>query len=153
MSSPPRRAGSAGPSTSARNPGREKSERGHAAETLVIQGLDLRGWRVLCRNLRVGRLELDVVAEHGGVLHVIEVQDIPAQRRGALDHMAFFGGDIVVTLSLLKQHRTTYRLQRLPRPWSTWQVFFQDPNGAEVEIDFDAAQTVPPELRDGRPAP
>lgn len=87
------------------------------------------------------------------VLHVIEVQDMPAQRRGALDHLAFFGGDIVVTLSLLKQHRTAYRLQRLPRPWSTWQVFFQDPNGAEVEIDFDAAQTVPPELRDGRPAP
>jgi catechol 2,3-dioxygenase-like lactoylglutathione lyase family enzyme len=87
------------------------------------------------------------------VLHVVAVDAMPAVRRGALDHMAFLGGDIVATLSILKQHRIAYRLLRLPRPWSTWQVFFLDPNGAEVEIDFDAAQTVPPELKDGQMAP
>jgi putative endonuclease len=54
--------------------GLERTERGRAAEALVAQRLDLRGWKVLCRNLRVGRLELDVVAEHGGVLHVVEVR-------------------------------------------------------------------------------
>lgn len=87
------------------------------------------------------------------VLHLVQAQHMPVQRRGALDHMAFFGGDIVATLTLLKQHSIAYRLLRLPRPWSTWQAFFDDPNGVEVEIDFDAAQTVPPELKDGRPAP
>ena len=87
------------------------------------------------------------------VLHVVAVHDMPVVRRGALDHMAFFGADIVATLGTLKQHRIAYRLLRLPRPWSTWQVFFLDPNGAEVEIDFDAAQSVPPELKDGRLAP
>jgi catechol 2,3-dioxygenase-like lactoylglutathione lyase family enzyme len=86
------------------------------------------------------------------LLHVVQVAVMPAVRRGALDHMAFFGGDIVATLTLLKHNRIAYRLTRLPRPWSNWQVFFQDPNGAEVEIDFDASQTVPPELKDGRPA-
>jgi len=83
------------------------------------------------------------------VLHLVQTLDMPAVRRGALDHLAFFGGDIVATLTLLKSKRIAYRLLRLPRPWSTWQVFFLDPNGAEVEIDFDAAQTVPAELKDG----
>jgi catechol 2,3-dioxygenase-like lactoylglutathione lyase family enzyme len=81
------------------------------------------------------------------VLHVLEVAEMPQARRGAIDHMAFVGSDIVALLTALKHHRIAYRLLRLPRPWSTWQVFCQDPNGAEVEIDFDAAQTVPPELR------
>ncbi len=84
------------------------------------------------------------------VLHVVQTADMPAVRRGALDHMAFFGADIVATLTMLKAHAVAYRLLRLPRPWSTWQVFFLDPNGAEVEIDFDAAQSVPAELKDGR---
>jgi len=87
------------------------------------------------------------------VLHVVEVADMPAVRRGALDHMAFYGADIVATLTALKDHRVAYRLLRLPRPWSTWQVFFDDPNGAEVEIDFDASQAVPPALKDGRVLP
>lgn len=86
------------------------------------------------------------------VLHVVEVPRMPSPRRGALDHMAFEGGDIVETLELLQRERVAYRLLRLPRPWSTWQVFFLDPNGAEVEIDFDAAQTVPPHLKNGAPA-
>jgi catechol 2,3-dioxygenase-like lactoylglutathione lyase family enzyme len=83
------------------------------------------------------------------VLHVVAVDELPSTRRGVLDHMAFWGADISATLSILKQHGIAYRLLRLPRPWSTWQVFFHDPNGAEVEIDFDAAQRVPPELKDG----
>lgn len=86
------------------------------------------------------------------VLHLVPVQAMPAARRGAINHIAFVGGDIVATLTLLKQHGIAYRLLRLPRPWSTWQVFFDDPNGAEVEIDFDATQAVPRELKDGRPA-
>lgn len=86
------------------------------------------------------------------VLHVVLANDMPAVRRGALDHMAFHGDDIAATLTLLKAHGIAYRLLRLPRPWSTWQVFFQDPNGAEVEIDFDADQRVPAELKAGRVA-
>ncbi len=87
------------------------------------------------------------------VLHVIEVEQMPTPRRGALDHMAFYGEEIVPTLNLLKTNRIAYKLIRVPRPYSTWQVFFEDPNGAEVEIDFDPSQTVPPELKDGRVTP
>jgi catechol 2,3-dioxygenase-like lactoylglutathione lyase family enzyme len=87
------------------------------------------------------------------VLHLVEVGQMPSPRRGVLDHMAFHGGDIVQVLELLKHERVAYRLLRLPRPWSTWQVFFLDPNGAEVEIDFDASQAVPPHLKGGASAP
>lgn len=87
------------------------------------------------------------------VLHVVETAAMPLVRRGALDHMAFLGDDIVALLTTLKKERVAYRLLRLPRPWSTWQVFFLDPNGAEVEIDFDAVQRVPAELKDGSVEP
>ncbi len=83
------------------------------------------------------------------VLHLVQVHALPESKRGAIDHIAFFGGDVVATLTQLKETRIAYRLLRLPRPWSTWQVFFHDPNGAEVEIDFDASQAVPRELREG----
>jgi catechol 2,3-dioxygenase-like lactoylglutathione lyase family enzyme len=87
------------------------------------------------------------------VLHVVAASEMPALRRGAIDHMAFYGDQIVPMLKMLQRERITYRLLRLPRPWSTWQVFFFDPNGAEVEIDFDAAQTVPAHLKDGLARP
>lgn len=87
------------------------------------------------------------------VLHVVTVGQMPALRRGALDHMAFRGGEIVPTLQLLQREGIAYRLLRLPRPWSIWQVFFTDPNGVEVEIDFDASQTVPAGLKTSPVAP
>ena len=87
------------------------------------------------------------------VLHVVAVGQMPLPRRGVLDHMAFWGGEIVPTLQLLQREGIAYRLWRLPRPWSTWQLFFTDPNGAEVEIDFDATQAVPAELKTSPAAP
>jgi catechol 2,3-dioxygenase-like lactoylglutathione lyase family enzyme len=92
-------------------------------------------------------------ARNHAVLHLVQTNELPVVHRGALDHMAFHGGDIVATLNVLRHHHIAYRLLRLPRPWSTWQVFFDDPNGVEVEIDFDASQTVPPQLKDGRTGP
>ncbi|MBN4836585.1 hypothetical protein, partial [Enterobacter hormaechei] len=44
------------------------------------------------------------------VLHLVEKADMPVVRRGALDHMAFFGTDIVATLTLLKVNGIAYRL-------------------------------------------
>ncbi len=44
-----------------------------------------RGWTILARNARVGRLELDVVARRGGAIAVCEVR---ARRAGGLVHPA-----------------------------------------------------------------
>jgi catechol 2,3-dioxygenase-like lactoylglutathione lyase family enzyme len=35
-----------------------------------------------------------------------------------------------------------YELRKLPA-YGTWQLFFHDPNGAKVEIDFDPAEAAP----------
>ena len=35
-----------------------------------------------------------------------------------------------------------YELRKLP-DYGTWQLFFNDPNGAKVELDFDAAEPAP----------
>lgn len=86
------------------------------------------------------------------VLHLVAVGEMPQLRRGALDHMAFYGEDIAATLALLQAKRIRYRLIRAPRPFSTWQVFFEDPNGVEVEIDFDPQESVPQHLKDGHAA-
>lgn len=77
------------------------------------------------------------------VLHVIENAVMPNQPRGVLDHMAYFGTDFIGTTHLLETNKIPYRVIRTPRPYSVWQVFFHDPNGAEIEIDF-AKDEVPP---------
>lgn len=86
-------------------------------------------------------------AQDHAVLHVVTVATMPSPRRGAIDHMAFFGEGLAALLETFVQQGRPYKLIRLPRPWSTWQVFVDDPNGAEVEIDFDAAEQVPAHLK------
>lgn len=83
------------------------------------------------------------------ILHVVAVERgaMPAPRRGVLDHMAFFGEDLVGMVAQLQARGLPYRLVRAPRPYRTWQIFLCDPNGVEVEIDFDPAEPAP--ARDG----
>jgi hypothetical protein len=42
----------------------------------------------------------------------------------------------------LKSHKIGYELRRLPS-YETWQLFFYDPNGARVELDFDPGEKAP----------
>ena len=78
------------------------------------------------------------------VLHVIESTVMPEPRRGVLDHMAYFGEDLAGTATLLDRAGISYRIIRTPRPFSMWQMFFLDPNGSEVEIDFAQDEAPPP---------
>jgi catechol 2,3-dioxygenase-like lactoylglutathione lyase family enzyme len=56
--------------------------------------------------------------------------------------MAFYGSDLAGTVKKLKAKGIAYDLRRLPE-YGTWQLFFHDPNGAKVEIDFDAQESAP----------
>lgn len=76
------------------------------------------------------------------VLHVVQVDEMPNPRKGALDHMALRGQDINALLQKLGSEEIPFRLKRTPAPWVQWQVFFQDPNGVDVEVDFDGHETV-----------
>lgn len=49
-------------------------EVGQAAETLAANWLTQRGFRIIDRNWRTRWCELDIVAESGGTIHIIEVK-------------------------------------------------------------------------------
>ncbi len=86
------------------------------------------------------------------LLHVIGVDQMPQPRRGVLDHMAFFGVGLAATTTMLDARGVSWRLIRPPRPYRTWQLFFLDPNGCDVEIDFAEDEPEPEGWRKPRPA-
>lgn len=82
------------------------------------------------------------LADHPA-LHVVEVERMPEVRRGALDHMAYRATGLRETVAWAKARGLACNLIRAPRPYSTWQLFFEDPNGVEVELDFDPSEEGP----------
>ena len=90
-------------------------------------------------------------ANDAAVLHVIEVTEMPNPRRGVLDHMAFRGEGVNELLRKLTSEGVTYRIVKTPAPWVQWQVFFNDPNEAVVEVDFDGNEPLDPEYAEGLP--
>jgi catechol 2,3-dioxygenase-like lactoylglutathione lyase family enzyme len=76
------------------------------------------------------------------VLHVIAGRALPPDPRGVLDHMAFSAHDLPATAAKLKTHGIAYDLRRQPES-GTWQLFCFDPNGARVELDFEAGEAAP----------
>ena len=76
------------------------------------------------------------------ILHVVAGKEKSRLVKGVIDHMAFTGSGLAVAVAKLKARAIEYELRRLPA-YGTWQLFFHDPNGARVEIDFDAAEPAP----------
>ena len=76
------------------------------------------------------------------VLHVIAGRVLPDVPAGVIDHMAFTGRDLLATVAALQQRAIHFDLGRIIGD-GTWQLFFHDPDGALVEIDFDAAEPAP----------
>jgi len=76
------------------------------------------------------------------VLHVIARKPLPEPRAGVLDHMAFSGRDLRATLAWLDKNGIEYEvIQQVGS--RIWQVFFHDPNGAKIELDFAPEETPP----------
>jgi len=76
------------------------------------------------------------------ILHVVAGVDPKRLVKGVIDHMAFSGKGLAQAVARLKQRGIHYELRRLPA-YGTWQLFFHDPNGAKVEIDFDPGEAAP----------
>lgn len=73
------------------------------------------------------------------ILHIVAGKQKQQLVPGVIDHMAFTGRDLAGTVEKLKLRGLAYELRRLPA-YGTWQLFFHDPNGAKVELDFDPAE-------------
>jgi catechol 2,3-dioxygenase-like lactoylglutathione lyase family enzyme len=73
------------------------------------------------------------------ILHIVAGRKRTA---GVIDHVAFSGRGLAAAVAKLKGKGIDYELRRLPA-YGTWQLFIHDPNGAKVEIDYDAAEPAP----------
>jgi catechol 2,3-dioxygenase-like lactoylglutathione lyase family enzyme len=74
------------------------------------------------------------------ILHLIGGRKKGELRAGVIDHMAFTGQNLPATLKALKARGVEHTCRRQVSS-GTWQVFFHDPNGAKVELDFDAGES------------
>jgi catechol 2,3-dioxygenase-like lactoylglutathione lyase family enzyme len=81
-------------------------------------------------------------AGDAAILHVVGGKPKAELRAGVIDHMAFTGHDLPATLKALAARGIQHTCRRQVSS-GTWQVFFHDPNGAKVELDFDASETAP----------
>lgn len=75
------------------------------------------------------------------VLHVYFDRPVPPQRAGVIDHMAFSATDLKTVKARFDERGMKYDLRRQAGA-GTWQLFCHDPNGAKVELDFDASESL-----------
>ncbi len=73
------------------------------------------------------------------VLHVIGGRKPAELKAGVIDHVAFSAEDLAPTIAKLETRGLASDCRRLPGE-GTWQLFFHDPNGVRVELDFAATE-------------
>jgi catechol 2,3-dioxygenase-like lactoylglutathione lyase family enzyme len=76
------------------------------------------------------------------VLHVVAGRALPNPPGGVLDHMAFSAENLRDVAARLSAAGVAVSLGRQPQT-GVWQLFFHDPNGARVELDFAADEAAP----------
>lgn len=70
------------------------------------------------------------------IVHIISGKPIPGRETGAVDHLALKAvGDVDASLENIKKHGVEYTMRVLERTGVT-QVFFRDPDGVGVELNF-----------------
>lgn len=107
----------------------QRHHQGRQAERLVVEYLERRGVRIEATNLRLGSLEIDVVARDGTVILVVEVRS-----RGPNSWTSSFG-----SISPSKRNRIRWAGERL------WRLRYRhDPSVERMRFDA-AAVTFGPE--------
>jgi len=76
------------------------------------------------------------------VLHIVAGRTVPNPPAGVIDHIAFAASGLGPIVGRLAAQGIAYDLRRLPDD-GPWQLFFLDPNGARVELDFPASEPGP----------
>ena len=75
------------------------------------------------------------------VLHIYWDRPMPSGRTGVIDHMAFTASGLKAVKARFDAAGLKYDLRQQAGA-GTWQLFSHDPNGAKVELDFDAAEAL-----------
>jgi catechol 2,3-dioxygenase-like lactoylglutathione lyase family enzyme len=82
-------------------------------------------------------------AGDAAILHVVGGRARAELTPGVIDHMAFSATGLAETIATLVAHDIGHTCRRQTGT-GTWQVFFFDPNGARVELDFAASEVGTP---------
>ena len=75
------------------------------------------------------------------VLHMYFERPMPATRTGVIDHLAFSATGLKAVKARFDAAGIAYDLRRQAGA-GTWQLFSVDPNGAKVELDFEASEAL-----------
>jgi catechol 2,3-dioxygenase-like lactoylglutathione lyase family enzyme len=75
------------------------------------------------------------------VLHIYWDRPMPTHRTGVIDHMAFSARGLREVKARFDAAGIKYDLRQQAGS-GTWQLFSFDPNGARVELDFEASETL-----------
>ncbi len=76
------------------------------------------------------------------VLHVVGGRQRSELRAGVIDHMAFSASGLRDAIATLDAKGIAYQCRQQVGS-GVWQVFFHDPNGAKVELDFAPEEPAP----------
>jgi catechol 2,3-dioxygenase-like lactoylglutathione lyase family enzyme len=79
-------------------------------------------------------------AKGQAILHIVGGRPPEALRPGVIDHIAFSARGLATTLQTLTARKVEHVCRRQVGS-GVWQVFFFDPNGARVELDFAADES------------
>ena len=79
--------------------------------------------------------------EEKSVLHIIGVNSTDKLLEGVIDHIAFSGAGLSRFIRHLNDLNIAYE-HRQQMGSNIWQVFFYDPSGAKVEVNFDPSETL-----------
>ena len=93
----------------------------------------------LCEAVCPEKLSMGEVVREARQSLVAKGKMPPSAHEFALRDMAFSGSGLAAVVAKLKARAIAYELRKLPA-YGTWQLFFHDPNGAKVEIDFNPAE-------------
>ena len=81
-------------------------------------------------------------ADGTAILHIVGGRKREELKPGVIDHMAFSARGLKEKLAQLDAAGLKYAFRKQVGS-GIWQVFFFDPNGARVELDFDPAEAAP----------
>lgn len=76
------------------------------------------------------------------ILHVVGGRSRDELKPGVIDHMAFSARGLRDKVKQFEAAGLSYVCRRQAGS-GVWQLFFFDPNGARVELDFDPAEAAP----------
>ena len=77
------------------------------------------------------------------ILHVIGQRTPPDPKGGVFDHMAYSAKNLAGMVAKLKAKGIEHEVIKQVGS-EVWQVFFYDPNGAKIELDFAPDEAPPP---------